>query len=572
MQLSIFIFIYFTHLGHISTLDLTSVKGSYLEYVITIIQHICGQKGWDSMKHLQLNHDEYENMTIKDAFTQKINKNNILDMFIIVVRLHNYKYSQILRNYAELITLNIKECEKYLTDNLFRGFIDSTRRIENEVKKSLKMFKKLYEVMTFISYIDIKFLFTNILQNPYVMVDEIYFAYHYTNTMKISDQSFYTDQVGNIKHENAISVLLNIKTFINQLYLMAQSVEKKRCVFAQLPEKINYHLIFEERYLHYNLVDDNPTAIDILLNMLDTFCKDTIKNDYEDLGFKEILNPILYKCDSLLVPQFDSISQNKGIVNLNILLNDGNWETLHYLYITYNKQALSVNRVLRDQVNNNNYHLKKQYITLLLRCRFYDILKNFITRLSGVIHFCKQEKKFENLKKFNECVNNFFLTMKSVQNFLHYLDIAMEKLKQATIWHDNGAFYCISPIKKIVNNVLDLMKQKNLLRDVFSDGILDLYEVANNYLNDVEDVKFSIQLDIKNASRVHNRHCSYHKKVLFSKQDVLNSIMTNAISTNITHLPTNPISYCQQACVDLYMYCEDFISNEYKNLGFDKIN
>ncbi|XP_050544545.1 uncharacterized protein LOC126907368 isoform X2 [Daktulosphaira vitifoliae] len=518
-------------------------------------------------------------MTVKDAFTYKIDKNNILDMSIIVVRLLNYKYAEILRNYAELITLSIKLCEKYLTDNLFREFIDCTQRIEHYVKNSLTMFDNLYQVMTFMSYLDMKFLFTKIPHNPFVMVDEIYFAYHYTNTMKISDPSFYIDHDGNIIPENAILVLLNINTFLNKLYLIAESIRKKKCIFAQLPGQVNYHLIFEERCLHYKSVNSNLTAINIVLIILGSFYMNTIKNDYEDLGFREILKPLLYKCDrcdSLFPPQFDCISQKKGIVNLNILLNEGNWTTLNYLYINHNIQALSTNRVLRDPANDNNFHLKKQYITLLFRCRFFDLLKNFTALLTGVIDLCKKVKNklkiYDDLNSYYICVTDFFLAMKSVQYFLNYLDTAMEKLKQALIWHENGAFYCLSPIKKMVNNLLKLMKEKNLLRDVFSEGVLSLDEVANNYLAGAQDVASSIKLDLRNTRSIHQRHCYHQEKVLFSKRDVLNISMKNVPSENIADPFYDPISHCQQTCVDLYMFCENFISNEYKNLGFDKIN
>ncbi|XP_050544378.1 uncharacterized protein LOC126907272 isoform X1 [Daktulosphaira vitifoliae] len=577
MQLSIFIFLYFTHLGNTKTIYPKSVKDRYLGYVITVIQHICDQKGWNSMQNLQLNHDEYGNMTIKDAFSNKVHKYDVLDKFIIVVHLLNYKYTEVLRNYVELVTLSIKECVKYLTDNLFREFIDCTQLIENEVKNSTIMFDNLYHVMTFMSCFDTKWLFPKFKGIPIVIVEEIYFAYYNTNTMKISDKSFFIDQNGNFIPENGISVLKSINNFIDQLNVMVEYHEVKKYILAEIPKRVNYYLIFEEKYYHYKSRNANRTAIDIVLNMLESFCELTIKNDYENLGFKEILNPHLYKCDSLFVPQFiDPDSQEKGIVNLNILLNEGNWNTLSYLYINHNGQDISLSRVLRDQANNNNFHLKKQYITQLLRCRFFDILKNFTTLLSGVIDLSNKEKnnsdKLEDLNCYIECVSNFFRIMKKVQDLLNYLNIAMEKLKQASIWHENGAFYCLSPIKKIIDNILEVMKKNNLLRDDFSDCILDLEEVANNYLADAQNVRFCIQSNLKNARRVHDSHCFYHEKVLFTKQYVFDISQKKTISTNIAHSSTNPISICQQACAELYMFCEDFISNEYKNLGFDKIN
>ncbi|XP_050544381.1 uncharacterized protein LOC126907272 isoform X3 [Daktulosphaira vitifoliae] len=577
MHLSIFIFLYFTHLGDTKIISPKSVKDRYLEYVITVIQHICDQKGWNSMQHLQLNHDVYGNMTIKDAISQKVYKYDVLDKFIIVVHLLNYKYIEILKNYAKLVIVSIKECKKYSTHNLYREFIDCTQRIEHGVKNSMIMFDNLYQVMTFMSYFDTKCVFKNFKGIPFVIVEEIYFAFHNTSTMKISDQSFFIDQNGNFISENAISVLKSIKNFIDQLNVMVENIKVKKLILAEIPKRVNYYWIFEEQYLHYQSKNSNLTSIDIVLLMLESFCENTIKNDYEDLGFKEILNPHLYKCDSLFVPQFiDPDSQEKGIVNLNILLNEGNWNTLSYLYINHNGQDISLSRVLRDQANNNNFHLKKQYITQLLKCRFYDILKNFTTYLSGVLDLSKKQKnnsdKLKDLNCYIECVNNFFLIMKSVQDLLNYLNTAMEKLKQASIWHENGAFYCLSPIKKIIDNILEVMKEKNLLRDDFSDCILNLEEVANNYIADVHDVKCFIQLEFRHVRGVHESHCFYHEKVLFTKQYVFNISKKKTISTNIAHSSTNPISNCQQACTELYLFCENFIGNEYKNLGFDKIN
>ncbi|XP_050544392.1 uncharacterized protein LOC126907277 isoform X1 [Daktulosphaira vitifoliae] len=567
MQYRIFIFIYFTHLGYLSTLDPKTVKTRYLEYVITVVEHIRIQEGWNSMKHLQLNHDEYKNVTIKKVFAQKIDKMNITDMLSIVVGLLNYKYTQILKNYVEIVTLSIRECEKYSTDNLLKEFIDCTRRIEYAVKNSKIMFDNLYQVMTFMSYLDIKWLNANISGNPFVKVEEIYFAYNYINIMEISDQSFYIDQYGNYIPENATSVLLNIKTFVEHLYFMTENGEENNCILAELPVPINYNLFFKEEYLNFKSLNPHLSTFDFVIMMLDSFCNITIQNEYENLGFEKILNPLLYKCTSLCVPPFDPISQEKGIMYLNFLLKEGNWKTVENLYIKHNDQLLSANRVLRDYANNNNFRLKMQYFTLLLRCRFFDLLKKFTSHLHGTVKCCKRDNFFMEVKnnpfKFTDCVKNVFMAISNSQVFLNCLNTAMDKLEKAKIWHGNGFYYCLSVIKNIVENILDLIQEKNLLQNIFANPEIPyIKEVVEKYYDNAMYVISSLKIMITNGKRINNKHCFYYEKPYNFKKAVLKNDETSISKNN---------GSCQQAFEELNMYCEDFVINEYKNLGFDKI-
>ncbi|XP_050545312.1 uncharacterized protein LOC126907769 [Daktulosphaira vitifoliae] len=576
MQHGIIVFIYFTHLVHVLTLDPKNTKSNHLEYVIAVIDYIRVQEGWNSIKHLQLNHNENRNITIGNVFSQNVDRSNILNMFSIVVHLLNYKYTEILRSYVELVTLSIKECKIYSIAYLLSEYIDCTQRIEQKVKNSFIMFENLYQVMTFMSYFDTKWLFINISGIPFVMVEEIYFAYHYTNTMKISDKSFFIDQSGSFILDNATSVLSNIKNFIDQLYLMLENNESKNYILSEFPESINYQFCFEEQYLHYKSVNSNTRAIDVVLMMLDSLYNNTIKNDFECLGFKEIINPLLYKCYSLYVPltSLYCISNELGILNMNILLNEGNWMTLKYLYIKHNDQLLSANRVLRDQANSINFHLKKQYFTQLFRCRFYDLLKTFNSHLCGTLDLCKKErtniKKWKNSNRYIECLKHFYMITRSIQNFLKHLKMAMDKLKKANIWHDNGSHYCLSPIKNIVENILYWIQEINLLRYEFSHSeSLNLNEIADDYLKRAQYVKISFLEVFHNVARVHKNHCFYIEKPTHLKNYLLETSNTNVDSTNYS-IPTiiSNTNY-QQACVEFDRFCEYFIRVEYNNLGFD---
>ncbi|XP_050545313.1 uncharacterized protein LOC126907770 [Daktulosphaira vitifoliae] len=576
MQFGIFIFIYFTHIGLISTLHPTTVRIKYIEYVIRVVDYLRIQNGWNSIKNLQLNY-EYRMMKIEKVFEQKIDKNNILKMYSIIVHLLNYKYTEILRSYVELVTLSIKECKMYSIAYLLSEYIDCTQRIEQKVKNSMIMFDNLYQVMTFMSDFDTKWLFINISGIPIVMVEEIYFAYHFTNTMIVSKQSYFIDQSGSFILDNATSVLSNIKIFIDQLYLMLENNEVKNCILADLPEPINYQFCLEEQYLHYKSDNANTSTIDLVLIMLDSLYNNTIKNDFEDLGFKEIINPLLYKCRSLYLPQINSISNELGILNMNIFLKECYWITLKYLYIRHNDLLVCANRVFRDQANSINFRLKKQYFTQLFRCRFYDLLKTFCLHLCGTLELCKQErtniKKCKNSNIYIECLKNFHMTTRNIQNFFNYLNMAMDKLKRANIWHDNGSHYCLSPIKNIVENILNCIQEINLLQDeFFHSESSNLKEIADDYLERALCVKTSLQLGINNVSRVHKKHCFYDEKPFHSKYELLVISNKNADSTNMANPTINPITNYQQACMEINWFCEEFIMMEYKNLGFDKIN
>ncbi|XP_050525528.1 uncharacterized protein LOC126896632 [Daktulosphaira vitifoliae] len=548
-------------------------KIEYAKYLIRVMNHIRIQEGWNNIKHLELKMDSLHDKPLQEIFAQNVDSENLLELSIIIIDLLNNIYIEVIRSFLEFLSLIINVCKIYYADNLFKELIDCIELLENGVKKSTFLFEKLYTAITFISNLNIKYAFFKIEGNPFVVVDEIYFVKQFTSNIKLTDWTFYRNPCVDFDKNVALTVISNINKFAKELVEMIFNIKGNHNILENFPYQINIKFMFDKLY-NYN-IDKYSDYHNFILHQLDTVYGHIAKNEFDNFGFNELLYPQIFKSPLLTPPPDDSKSPGYKVKAMDILINEINWESLSGISILEYHQTIKSSRVFRDPVNVYNFQLKKTYILILLRCRFFEILSEYLSYLTAIVQLCNEEKgdlkSTKSQIKYIESVQQIFDTFKSSLDFFNYIDTAMMNLMKWSIWNHYSVDVFLSPIKLLVNNFIKQINEKKLLRDVFANTEnLDLIIIAKQHLDDLKNVCIIFNKNIVSAKKRQKDLCHFNSDFRTYKNNIKIISKKNAAVFNCTK-GNDPITNSQQACKEFHIYNQNFINYEYKNLGFHKI-
>ncbi|XP_050544389.1 uncharacterized protein LOC126907274 isoform X3 [Daktulosphaira vitifoliae] len=284
---------------------------------------------------------------------------------------------------------------------------------------------------------------------------------------------------------------------------------------------------------------------------------------------------INYNIPSLVPPLDDPNNPGQRIAAMNILIDEINWDSLTGISIQESYQTISLSRVLRDPVDNYNFHLKKIYIIVLFRCKILEVLTEYTSYLTVILQLFGEEKKdlefAINHVKYVESVYKFFDTVKRTQEFFNNINTAIMNLKKSSIWSQKQADSLLSPIEKLINDYFVLLNKKSLLRDdFFHIENSDMEIIVHKYLSDIKLVRNMLSSKLCDSKRKRLVSCIFESNPRFDQRNFIKMIKKNVAELNNTEI-NDSITYCQQACVELTKYCENFNNVELKNLGFHKI-
>ncbi|XP_050543337.1 uncharacterized protein LOC126906670 [Daktulosphaira vitifoliae] len=574
MNFGLFIFSIYTILicSGIFAVNCEVLKKHYMKYLINVVNHIRVQEGWYSMHHLSLNNKSSQQISIREAFIYNYGSDQLEVMFTNIIYLINVKYAEVLNKFVEFINIGTDHCEEYLIAQSFENFNICINLLEVEVKKSEYMFEHLYKAVSFLSYLDLKYIFTKRLGNPYVIVEEIYFVKNFISNLKLYNQLCDTNLLTNYTVDIMKAVITNIKQFIGEVANVVQGILNKLNIENNVPLKLK--LILNTEYDMYKT--DYSCFIDFLFKKLNDFYTFTIENDFIGLGFSELLDPITFNKKELYPPIDNKLHQETGIATLNKLQIEGNWQTLNHIHVLYYDQEVSMDQVLRNRVDNNNFHLKRKYFQLFLRCRFYELLCNYNIYLSVIIQECRKEKSHTkfllNSYKFIECVHLLFLNVKSSQIFLNSMLIAMDKFKKLSVWCESEKKNSLNILFKLIEKFLKNLVEYNLNADAFVDSNdVNLMVKADKYLMDLCTAKRDFTFSINNLKLLQISRCITNENKIIEKNILLHSAEYNVSISNETTTSQNNIYKYHYLCSKLFMLCNNFITIEFNNLGFDKI-
>lgn len=102
---------------------------------------------------------------------------------------------------------------------------------------------------------------------------------------------------------------------------------------------------------------------------------------------------------------------------------------MNHISILYHDQIILANHVVRDGVIKYNYHLKKEPMILLLRCRYTEIIQNFDTILNVMLQNCKKMRIKRKFQLYYNCMAELSIIIYRSEHMFRIILKVIEKLK-----------------------------------------------------------------------------------------------------------------------------------------------
>ncbi|XP_050543336.1 uncharacterized protein LOC126906669 [Daktulosphaira vitifoliae] len=552
----------------------TPIRNKHLKYLTGVVAHICDQTGWNSMENDLLIWNSKNIGRIKELLNHKFDKDNFLYIFSYIVNIFNYKYIGILQTFVEHVNILIEECEKYLTAKSFDNFINCTTLLEIGMKKSTVMFDSIYQVMWFLSYLDVQRVFVKVAGNPYTVVDEVYLVKQFIDSIQIKDET----GLANIQEEymakvnEAVLVIFNTKVLIKNVTKRAISVLNEIRKLLIIPQRLDLKLNYEREYHSQECIEND--FFNFVLNNLNKFYTHTKKIYYDDFNFDILLNPDAYNMEKLIPPLEEPLPLLTEVTTLKILVDEGKWKTVDHISIIHKGLNISANRIVRDPVSVHGFNLKKNYILQLLKCRFYEIFSCYYSYFTSIIQFCYNKKtkvvrsSEQNILTYINCINNLFETSKSSEYFFNKIFSVVKRLKDVSIWEVSSVRMSLPSIEKFLELFINTFNDNYLYEDVFNKNTEPFPIIkAHKYLKNMIHKRTMFKAELHETSR-HSRiiRCQYTEK---SRPFV--SILEEIFEKNDDLMKINTIDDHLNACIKLSTFCINIIDIDFKDMGFDKI-
>ncbi|XP_050545635.1 uncharacterized protein LOC126907944 isoform X5 [Daktulosphaira vitifoliae] len=503
------------------------------------------------VSHIYLKIILYQNQDSKNATGREedLQTNTIMlnlrQKYCYTIGILNFKYIEILQKYFDIIKLMLNMCLKYHKNNELNYFSSCVETLEKVLKISKTMFKKLHNAMKFISYLDIRLLFTEGFI-PHPIIDVIDFIYQYvleksqdTSSLDLNKSPY---EISVIKLENLTKFQFDaskrIGKFVenNKFMFIYILTDMSKIKIAELPNDLNF----------------------VRIEIINKFFNEIIEVWYKNLGFEEFIKP---KSAEFIPPIDPDTNQNDGIEALNIIRRESGWKEMNHISIVYFGKQFSVDRIINDEVSNINFQIKKKHVSQLLRCRFTEIMKNYRSLFSAMLYIC--DKDAHNY--YNNCVIKLFGSLVKSKTMLEDLYEALVTLKKSSIWSVNYT-------------------SESNLQIVFEwvAGFLSLLENNDFSLKNINDNKMIKQLLIifkkkfnvfstllLNEIKIFDTLC--HKDDKFKNVQYYVNYFRNPENESINLNPENSMQIMLNACNFFDNFCENVSKSCYKDLGFEKL-
>ncbi|XP_050531358.1 uncharacterized protein LOC126900031 isoform X8 [Daktulosphaira vitifoliae] len=534
----------------------TELKLYLVEVVNHIIYHDQFQEKFNIWQNIIVTDDSKKlNISLK----KKITASNITPrVFSYILNSINCRYAKLLQIYDSYLTIMKSECENYYNKKLFNKFIECTNIIHNVVCSSKGIFKILHDNLIFINNLKINKIFSE-YEAPYTIIKEIHNVYTYTSSKTKPCASTYIKPNGDFDTDDAIKDLLNIKNFYttviayilhNRQLLDTTNNMNSNIIRKYLLEKYN------EKYVLQQEID--KSFVQFIYDDLIIFFKENIKNEKDNLGFQELLHPIVPG----LVPPFDDIIDCDKITTLNKLFAKCYLKPFMNIKIVVEKREIDAAEVFQI-ANSENIKEKIKYFGQLLRCRYVEILKNHHIILTAIMNACKDRTLSGIVNHFAYCMNQLRNSVSYSINMFKSLLFTMSKLKKLCFWEYNTkAPNCLKKLASIITEYVYDIKALNI---VLSESKTMNEVEAQTYLDELYKYFLKLQKGFRNETSHHLKNrCEFLKE--FTHPLTFKSSFNLKISTSI-----HDLSVYEDICLEMNSFCDEIIENDYKKLGFNDL-
>ncbi|XP_050544992.1 uncharacterized protein LOC126907624 [Daktulosphaira vitifoliae] len=516
-----------------------AMYGNYIERVVShIYSQIISYRKRDSNNTID----------IEEALQPNTNMLKFRLRYCYIISILNFKYIEILKKILDLIKHIISKCQQYYQKNLVNNFIACVQMLEIIVKNSKTMIENLHNAMKFLSYIDIRFLFSEGFV-PHPIFDVIDFIYQYV--LKKSLESSTIDlnkspyEIFEMKLENLTifqtDASKKVNIFFQNCYLMdiLLTNDFKNIKIAKLP-------------------NDLKSAKSKRLNK---FFNEIVEVWYKNLGFEEFLNP---KTTEFIPPIDPDTNQNDGVKALNILRKESGWKKMNHISIVYFGKQFSVDRIIYDEVSNINFRIKKEHVSQLLRCRFTEIMINYHTLLYAMLHVCNKDA----FNYYHNCLTELFSSFVKSKKMLEDLYEAFVTLNKSSIWSVNyTSESCLRVVFEWVADFLSLLENNDFsLKNIDNNEI----EIVEQLLVIFENKLITFSSQLSNDLSQYNFRCQIEDKFKNVKYYVNYFRNPGNISIHLNPAFSIPIMF--NACNFFESFCENVSKSCYQDLGFEKLS
>ncbi|XP_050549003.1 uncharacterized protein LOC126910457 [Daktulosphaira vitifoliae] len=536
----------------------------YFKYVTNTIRH---QNVWKTLQHLKIINAHNNMIEIQDLFESNLKNTSTVEMtdiFYIISDLLNYLFAEVLKIFSEHMRIIIEDCEQFFNRNLTKYSVNCTMLLLKAAKSSNVMFEHLYKIINFIEYIDVKFVTRNSLENQNIVYEDMYTVKEFTYLLESPDILEFSNNDGSPEVEKAKKMLTKIENFIEKTAISANDILNKCSNIVDYSIKSNWREKYNNEFV--NKKYKTMIFVDFIIQKLDVYYMEIITKYYYNMGFNVLLNRSLVE---LTHHQSYEFCQKESIEKFNALLQNGNWELLNNISIKYGNKLITINRILRDMVDDFNCNLKKKYFTQLLRCRYTKVLAEYDTYMSTIIEICRSEKSRNCLDRYIDCVIQFFHSVKESKIMLSNMLLALDTLKITTIWEvNNNSSVCLSLTHQVLSNFLSKIEKMNIPK--IDSTIKPKYVgeiIANDLIIVFQNSRKYFTKSLKNYHRIINKYCQFNNEHN-QEEKLINSLKEKFIE-NIY----NRCNYLYQFAINQFTnFFSEKAKSEYEDLGFKKIS
>ncbi|XP_050520415.1 uncharacterized protein LOC126893908 [Daktulosphaira vitifoliae] len=527
-------------------------RESYKNYIKTVICHIHSKIQLNEMLNLKSNNNT-NNTVVLIEFQSGTNMHDFSENYSNTISILNFKYTEILKTFLNYLDFILRKCKQFHDENLWENFICCITSLVEEVKNSNTMLDYLYNAMKYISDIDVRYVFKG-HNVPNAIVDEIDFFKQLVLQYTSETVSFDLNSLPHLKDSET-----KFKN-LNEFYAVAS--ETVNIMFQ------NNNLI--DTFIETNSITNQITEcsnkndsylVYLTCSNLNAFYNETIDMWYKNLGFDLFFNPIIPKFTPPLDPK---INQNDGIKVLNILRQESGWKTMNHIKIIYNGKSFSVDFIMKDEINNINFRVKKEHIIQLLRCRYTEIIKNYDIIVSAILHICQINAH----RHYHNCLVELFDSLNKSKTMFNGLKSAITTLNESSIWSFNVNSQ--SNLQKIFDwakDFLNLLNNNEFSKDKNEYNEIPITENVEKILKNFLIFRDIFYRELRNDTSHMSERCVLENSYL-EKFKLINDFRFSKI-TNQNFVSTKQIY--QNGCNFFDSFCKSVYENCYENLGFNSI-
>ncbi|XP_050520411.1 uncharacterized protein LOC126893903 [Daktulosphaira vitifoliae] len=525
----------------------------YKNFIKTVTDHIRSSIESNEIRNLILKLDSNYTIKLEEAFQSDLYLNNFRYNYSNTISVLNFKYTGILKIFLNYLDIILQQCKQFRDENLWENFICCITSLVEEVKNSQTMLDNLYNVMKYISDIDVRYLFQG-KNVPNAIVDEIDFFKQFVLQYTSETVSFDLNSLPNLKDSETKFKNLNefyteASEIVNNMFQNSNVIDtsvETNSITNQINECTNEN----DSYLVY-----------LTCSNLNAFYNKTIEIWYKNLDFEEFLKP---KIPQFIPPIDLDINQNDGIKALNILRQESGWKTMNHILIIYNGKQFSVDFIMKDEINNINFRVKKEHVIQLLRCRYTEIMKNYEILLSTVVHICNKSVP----PYYQNCLIELFDSLNKSKRMFDGLNMAINTLNNSSIWSlSNHSHSSLQKILKWNTDFLNLLKNNEFSRCELGNNIIknegkntEKLKKLRNILSEFRD---NFYKELRSEMSRMNDRCVMRKPFI-EKFKIMNDILLMSTYPYSNQIYLNASNY-------FGIYCENVYKNCYEDLGFGKI-